>query len=73
MRHAMRFAPAFLAFLLASDALPALAATASEAPASKETSFESRLAGMRFRNIGPFRGGRVTAVAGVRGARNVHF
>jgi photosystem II stability/assembly factor-like uncharacterized protein len=29
--------------------------------------------GMRFRNIGPFRGGRVTAVAGVRGQRNVAY
>ncbi len=77
MRNAARFAPAFLAFLLASDALPALAATASTKAVDRtgkaEPSFESRFAGMRFRNIGPFRGGRVTAVSGVRGQRNVHF
>ena len=36
---------------------------------AKEPSFESRMEGMRFRCIGPFRGGRVTAVAGVRGQR----
>lgn len=60
--------------------LPALGlilATASQAsfaaPAAppEEPSFESRMEGMRFRCIGPFRGGRVTAVAGVRGQRNV--
>ena len=46
---------------------------AAPAAPSKEPSFESRMEGMRFRNIGPFRGGRVTAVAGVRGQRNVAY
>ena len=32
----------------------------------KEKSFSDRFAGLEFRCIGPFRGGRVTAVAGVR-------
>ncbi len=77
MRNAARFAPAFLAFLLASDALPALAAPAGTKAVDRtgkaEPAFESRFEGLRFRNIGPFRGGRVTAVAGVRGQRNVHF
>lgn len=73
MRHATRFAPAFLAFLLAPAALPAPAAPAGEKAAPQAASFESRFEGMRFRNIGPFRGGRVTAVAGVRGQRSVHW
>jgi hypothetical protein len=49
--------------------------TSFAAPAAppEEPSFESRMEGMRFRNIGPFRGGRVTAVAGVRGQRNVAY
>ena len=47
------------------------ASFAAPAAPPKEPSFESRMEGMRFRYIGPFRGGRVTAVAGVRGQRNV--
>lgn len=66
-----------LALLLFAASLPGLAAPARPAPPAKETpkapSFESRFEGMRFRNIGPFRGGRVTAVAGVRGQRNVAY
>ena len=41
------------------------------APAEK--SLSDRLEGMRFRNIGPFRGGRVTAVTGVRGDRLTYY
>lgn len=70
MKHATRFAPALL---LAAATLPAFAAPAPAKETPKEPAFESRFEGMRFRNIGPFRGGRVTAVAGVRGQRNVHF
>src|SRR5215213_7502678 len=33
----------------------------------------SLLRGLEWRNIGPFRGGRVVAVAGVRGQRNVYY
>lgn len=73
MRDAARFAPAFLVFLLSPVTAPALAAPAGAKTAVGKTSFDSRFDGMRFRNIGPFRGGRVTAVAGVRGQRNVHF
>ena len=68
MRHATRTVPALL---LAAFPLPAPCAAAT-APATEAT-FESRMEGMRFRGIGPFRGGRVTAVAGVRGQRNVHY
>ncbi len=70
MRNVM---PPALALLLSAAALSAPAAPAPAKEPPKEPSFESRFEGMRFRNIGPFRGGRVTAVAGVRGQRNVHF
>jgi photosystem II stability/assembly factor-like uncharacterized protein len=70
VRNATRAA---LVLLLSSAALPFAAAPATGKEAPKEPSFESRFEGMRFRNIGPFRGGRVTAVAGVRGQRNVAY
>jgi photosystem II stability/assembly factor-like uncharacterized protein len=49
-------------------ALSLLGATASAQPAAKPPTagLSDRLGGMTFRNIGPFRGGRSTAVAGVR-------
>ncbi len=62
-----------LALLLAATAFPVPAAPPAAKPEPKAPSFESRFEGMRFRNIGPFRGGRVTAVAGVRGQRNVAY
>ncbi|TMQ71043.1 MAG: glycosyl hydrolase, partial [Candidatus Eisenbacteria bacterium] len=34
---------------------------------------QSQLAGLEWRNIGPLRGGRVTAVTGVVGQRNVYY
>ncbi|MGE5232646.1 MAG: VPS10 domain-containing protein [Acidobacteriota bacterium] len=56
-----------LALLLASLVTAALqAAPAAGGP-------DDPLAGLRFRSIGPYRGGRVTAVAGVRGQPNVYF
>ena len=63
----------FIALLLSAVARPAVPAPAPAPEPAKEPSFESRMEGMRFRNIGPFRGGRVTAVAGVRGQRNVAY
>lgn len=50
-------AMALAVFALAGDAPPTV---------EKEKSFSDRLAGLEFRCIGPFRGGRVAAVAGVR-------
>ncbi|HQT94182.1 MAG TPA: hypothetical protein PK435_06090 [Thermoanaerobaculaceae bacterium] len=55
--------------LIAAAAIAlAVCALAGNAPANveKEKSFSDRLAGLEFRCIGPYRGGRVTAVAGVR-------
>ena len=39
----------------------------SSFPSSSSSSLSESLQGLQFRNIGPFRGGRVTAVAGVPG------
>src|SRR5262249_40209822 len=39
---------------------------AKDTAAAKEKSLSDRFDGLEFRTIGPFRGGRVTAVAGVR-------
>ena len=57
------------------------AALAAEKPADKSekkddkkpASLSKAYEGMEFRNIGPFRGGRVCAVAGVRGAPLVYY
>ncbi len=50
---------------------------AEKAPEKKEAPAAATIAkayeGMEFRNIGPFRGGRVTAVAGVRGQPLVYY
>ncbi|MDQ2978503.1 MAG: glycosyl hydrolase, partial [Acidobacteriota bacterium] len=49
----------------------------SKAPGSPEThkekTFSDRFEGLEFRNIGPYRGGRVTAVTGVRREPNVYY
>ncbi|MFI5181979.1 MAG: glycosyl hydrolase [Thermoanaerobaculia bacterium] len=52
------------------------AAPAAEAPTEggkAPAALSDRLAGMTFRSIGPFRGGRVVAVAGVRGQPMVFY
>jgi len=58
----------------ASSAAP-LAATAPAAAAkpAPPPSLSDQFDGVAFRNIGPFRGGRVTAVTGVRGQRNLYY
>lgn len=43
------------------------ASSAAPAPATSPVSLSDQFPGLEFRNIGPFRGGRVTAVTGVRG------
>ncbi len=60
-----RFSTAFLAALALCLAVAAPAAVAPAAT-DKPPTFSDQLAGMEFRCIGPYRGGRVTAVAGVR-------
>jgi photosystem II stability/assembly factor-like uncharacterized protein len=50
-----------------------MAAPASAGGTAAEKPLAERFEGMRFRNIGPFRGGRVTAVTGVVGDRLTYY
>ena len=65
--------------LVAAGAAQAAPATRSSKPAKAAKSAatdpldQSQLAGLQWRSIGPYRGGRVTAVAGVVGQRNVYY
>ncbi|MCC6349982.1 MAG: glycosyl hydrolase [Candidatus Eisenbacteria bacterium] len=52
---------------------PSSAAPAKSAAISPDAYGSRQLAALQWRNIGPFRGGRVTAVAGVVGQRNVYY
>jgi photosystem II stability/assembly factor-like uncharacterized protein len=58
-----------LAALSLALAFPARAAKTNKSAASEETpkSLSDRFEGLRFRSIGPYRGGRSVAVTGVRG------
>jgi photosystem II stability/assembly factor-like uncharacterized protein len=68
-RAALRLAASLLVSLLAAGASsPGPAETAS-----KPASGEGRLAGMAWREVGPYRGGRVVAVAGVPGQPLVYY
>jgi hypothetical protein len=70
-----------LGFLVSALALLTLGATAPSRskPDAKKSAVstdpfdQSRLGGLMWRNIGPYRGGRVTAVTGVVGQRNVFY
>jgi photosystem II stability/assembly factor-like uncharacterized protein len=54
--------------------LPAAAQAPATAPAAVVApTLSDRFPGLEFRNIGPFRGGRVTAVTGVRGNRELYY
>jgi photosystem II stability/assembly factor-like uncharacterized protein len=66
-QHLSSTSLAALAALLTSPALPALAHAQARAtrPADVASFDDARLSGMRYRMIGPARGGRVTAVTGV--------
>jgi photosystem II stability/assembly factor-like uncharacterized protein len=71
--------PVLVAVLLAVAAAPFPAAAqrtgrAAPAAAAPRAAYDSTLFhGMRWRAIGPFRGGRVTAVAGVRGEPMTYY
>ncbi|HET7452680.1 MAG TPA: glycosyl hydrolase, partial [Thermoanaerobaculia bacterium] len=81
MRSFSAVLPWLAAAAIAAPAFPAgtPSVTLSDPPAksakapSAEKSLSDRFEGMRFRNIGPFRGGRVTAVSGVRGDRLTYY
>jgi photosystem II stability/assembly factor-like uncharacterized protein len=49
------------------------AAEAATTVAGPDPFDQSQLVGLEWRNIGPYRGGRVTAVTGVVGQRNVYY
>jgi len=49
------------------------AAPAKHAAVVTDALAQDQLAALQWRNIGPFRGGRVTAVTGVPGQRNVYY
>jgi photosystem II stability/assembly factor-like uncharacterized protein len=63
--------------LLATSPAPCGAAAKSTGTKSQATAsdpFDQRqLAGLEWRNVGPYRGGRVTAATGVIGQRNVYY
>ncbi len=57
---------AFVLLLVATATAAAALGADTPAQPKAETTLSDRLGGMTFRCIGPYRGGRVTAVAGVR-------
>jgi photosystem II stability/assembly factor-like uncharacterized protein len=65
---------AFAPWRLAAAAAALLVSGLCVAPPARAQQFDSNLyAGMRWRQIGPFRAGRVTAVAGVTGNPAVYY
>ncbi len=71
--RSLRFATATLALLAGLSMTAAPEKPEAKKAAEKPQSLSDALAGMEFRNIGPFRGGRVDAVAGVRGQPLVFY
>ncbi|HQR45144.1 MAG TPA: glycosyl hydrolase [Thermoanaerobaculia bacterium] len=65
--------PALALLLLALPLLGAAPPAAPKDAAAAPATLSEQLGGMKFRCIGPFRGGRVTAVAGVRGQPMVFY
>jgi photosystem II stability/assembly factor-like uncharacterized protein len=68
----MRTIPQAMGVLLFTSAV-ASAATRPASPPPAPSAAEPALAGLEWRNIGPSRGGRVVAVAGVPGQPNVYY
>ncbi len=72
-RHPVLIAVALTA-VLAPSAAAQRRGRAAPAPTEPRPAFDSTLfQAMRWRSIGPYRGGRVTAVAGVDGQRDVYY
>ncbi|MEO5617718.1 MAG: glycosyl hydrolase, partial [Candidatus Eisenbacteria bacterium] len=72
MPHGRVFVPTLLGAMLAL-ALAVNAALAKSAANAADAFDQSQLAALEWRNIGPSRGGRVTAVTGVPGQRNLYY
>jgi len=69
-----RILKAVLPLVLAAAAIAAAGAAQSDQAAKPAApSLSDQFPGLEFRNIGPFRGGRVTAVAGLRGEPLVYY
>ena len=66
LRRALESAGLFVLAISLAAAAPAAKPSAPAAPEEKPKTFSDLFDGLEFRNIGPFRGGRVAAVAGVR-------
>ncbi len=73
LRHPARFAAAFLLCLLSSAAWLALASAQAPAPAAGAAAKVSEWREMRWRNIGPHRGGRGKSAVGIPGQPNVFY
>jgi hypothetical protein len=80
IRHFLQFVFVFLLFVRLTD--PAFAGSVSPYPTcsthateppEKPTISESLYSGMKWRLVGPFRGGRALAVQGVVGEPNVYY
>jgi photosystem II stability/assembly factor-like uncharacterized protein len=69
----MRHGSWFVVLIGVLCAIPALASPRSAAPSAPDPLAQSQLGALQWRCIGPFRGGRVTAVTGVTGRRNVYY
>ncbi len=62
-----------VALLALIEATSLVAAKRENSPKAPDGTVAKLYAGLEFRNIGPFRGGRVVAVAGVRGQPLVYY
>jgi hypothetical protein len=76
-RHALLLAAVFIALSAVAQRPkklpPAKPISEGTLPASKPQFDEKLFGGMRYRLVGPFRGGRVLAVEGVPGEPNVYY
>ena len=68
-----QIAPYLVAALLVAVAAPVARVTAQSGKPSAERTIAANLEAMKFRCIGPYRGGRVCAVTGVRGESSVFY
>jgi photosystem II stability/assembly factor-like uncharacterized protein len=73
-RHPLAWTLALMIGVLSGPATTGAAPAARKAVTPATDPYDqSQLAGLEWRSIGPYRGGRVTAVTGVIGQRNVYY
>ena len=73
MESSVRYLRPAVAAAFSAALLIGGATGAAEKPETKKVSLSEAFEGMEFRNIGPYRGGRVDAVTGVRGRPLVYY